>query len=51
MQKRWVLKSKSEHNKVIKLSDELGISTVLSELLIAREIETFDQARTFSDHL
>ena len=47
MQKRWVLKSKSEHNKVIKLSDELGISTVLSELLIAREIETFDQARTF----
>ncbi|WP_270088379.1 single-stranded-DNA-specific exonuclease RecJ [Sphingobacterium sp. SYP-B4668] len=47
MQKRWVLKSKSEHSKVIKLSDELGISPVLGELLINREIETFEQAKEF----
>ncbi|SMG49182.1 single-stranded-DNA-specific exonuclease RecJ [Sphingobacterium psychroaquaticum] len=47
MQKRWVVKPKNEVNKVNTLRDELGISTVIAELLINRGILTFDQAKTF----
>ncbi|AIM38703.1 single-stranded-DNA-specific exonuclease RecJ [Sphingobacterium sp. SG20118] len=47
MQKRWVLKSKSEVKKVNQLSNELGINPVLAELLVSRNIETFDASKQF----
>jgi single-stranded-DNA-specific exonuclease len=47
MQKRWVLKSKSEVKKVNHLSNELGINPVLAELLVTRNIETFDASKQF----
>ncbi|WP_447769885.1 single-stranded-DNA-specific exonuclease RecJ [Sphingobacterium faecium] len=47
MQKRWVLKSKSEVKKVNQLSNELGINPVLAELLVTRNIETFDVSKQF----
>jgi len=47
MQKRWVLKSKSEVKKVNQLSNELGINPVLAELLVSRNIETFDASKHF----
>ncbi|UIR56282.1 single-stranded-DNA-specific exonuclease RecJ [Sphingobacterium sp. SRCM116780] len=47
MQKRWVLKSKSEVKKVNKLRDELGINPILAELLVSRNIETFEASKHF----
>ncbi len=47
MEKRWVLKKKPEKEVVKQLSKELNISNVLSELLIHRGINTFEEARSF----
>ncbi|QQD15841.1 single-stranded-DNA-specific exonuclease RecJ [Sphingobacterium sp. UDSM-2020] len=47
MQKKWVLKSKSEIKKVNQLGNELGINPVLAELLVSRNIETFDTSKQF----
>ncbi len=47
MQKRWVLKPKKNVDKTNKLQQELGVNHIIAELLINREIETFDQAREF----
>lgn len=47
MQKKWVLKSKSEVKKVNQLSNELGVNPVLAELLVSRNIETFDTSKQF----
>src|SRR5690606_20816741 len=47
MQKRWVLKPKNDREKVEQLQCALGTSTIITELLINRNIETFDQARIF----
>lgn len=55
MQKRWVLKPKSEEEKSKKLQQELNVSRIIAELLSNREIHTFDQAKLFFrpslDHL
>src|SRR5690606_5341413 len=55
MQKRWVLKPKSEEEKSRKLQQELNVSRIIAELLSNREIHTFDQAKFFFrpslDHL
>src|SRR5690606_23667445 len=47
MQKRWVLKPKNDIEKVKQLQTALGTSTIIAELLINRNIETFEQARIF----
>ncbi|NGM60514.1 single-stranded-DNA-specific exonuclease RecJ [Sphingobacterium sp. SGG-5] len=47
MQKRWVLKPKNNIEKVKQLQTALGTSTIIAELLINRNIETFEQARIF----
>lgn len=47
MQKRWVLKSNNDVSKIEKLRDVLGISPLITKLLLNRSIETFEQARTF----
>lgn len=47
MQKRWVLKPKNDSNKIIKLQSELGVTSIIANLLIGRGIETFEQAKSF----
>jgi len=47
MQKRWVLKPKKDVDKINKLRDELGVSSIIAELLLNRDVETFEQARIF----
>ncbi|WP_433896119.1 single-stranded-DNA-specific exonuclease RecJ [Sphingobacterium mizutaii] len=55
MQKRWVLKPKKNVEQAKKLQQELGVNHIIAELLINREVETFDQAKDFFrpslDHL
>lgn len=47
MQKRWVLKPKNDSNKLIKIQNELGVSSIIANLLVGREVETFEQAKLF----
>ncbi|RZF58153.1 single-stranded-DNA-specific exonuclease RecJ [Sphingobacterium corticibacterium] len=47
MQKRWVVKPKNNVQKTNKLRDELGINAVIAELLLNRDIETYQQAKHF----
>ena len=47
MQKRWLVKSPIETSKVEELRSELKVDRVVSELLLQREIITFDQAQAF----
>lgn len=44
---RWILDGKADEAKVERLSAEIGIDRVLSELLVKRGVETFEQARAF----
>ncbi|WP_316929706.1 hypothetical protein [Sphingobacterium sp. T2] len=47
MQKRWVLKPKNNSDKVERLKAELGVNDIVANLLVSRQIETFDQAKQF----
>lgn len=47
MQKRWVLKSIDDKEKIQSLAKELNISPLLSLLLIQRKVETYEDARVF----
>ena len=47
MQKRWVVKPKNNVQKTNKLRKELGINAVIAELLLNRNVETFQQAKFF----
>lgn len=47
MQKRWVLKSKTDVKITNKLREELNINAVLTELLVSRGIGSFDEAKQF----
>ena len=44
---KWELKEQADPEKVSRISTELGIDTVLGELLVKRGVETFEQARSF----
>ena len=44
---KWTLKEPADPAKVAQLSAELGIDRVLSELLVKRGVETFEQCRSF----
>ena len=44
---KWIFKEQADPVKVERLSTEIGIDTVLAELLIERGVETFDEARLF----
>jgi single-stranded-DNA-specific exonuclease len=46
-EKKWVLKAKPDSQKVFKLSKELGVSKAICSLLVSREIDTFEKAKTF----
>ena len=47
MQKRWLVKSPIETLKVEELGSALKVDRIVSELLLQREITTFDQAQAF----
>ncbi|HSH68011.1 MAG TPA: DHH family phosphoesterase, partial [Bacteroidia bacterium] len=47
MEKRWKIKPSAEETIVKKLSVELGIDAITSNLLIQRGITTFDEAKKF----
>lgn len=47
MQKRWVLRPRQDHDKVSKLKERLNIGEVIADLLVARDISTFEEAREF----
>src|SRR5690606_35543110 len=47
MQKRWVLKCKTDVKITNKLREELNINAVLTELLVSRGIGSFDEAKQF----
>jgi len=44
---KWLLKPQADRELVSRLSSELGIDSVLAELLVQRDITTFEQARAF----
>ena len=44
---RWILGDSADEAKVERLSAEIGIDRVLSELLVKRGVETFEQALAF----
>jgi single-stranded-DNA-specific exonuclease len=46
-QKKWILKVKPDDQKVFKLSKELGVSKAICSLLVSRDIDTFEKAKTF----
>jgi single-stranded-DNA-specific exonuclease len=49
MQKRWVLKSKTDVKITNKLREELNINTVLAELLVSRELRLLTNQSSFLD--
>ena len=46
-ERQWVLKPAADPEKTARLGAELGIDSVLAELLVQRGVETFEQARSF----
>ncbi len=44
---RWTLKPKPEEHKVIALQDALQTDTVVTNLLVQRGVETYEQAKAF----
>jgi single-stranded-DNA-specific exonuclease len=47
MEFRWKLKEQADNESVDDLSEALGISKVLTSLLVQRGVTTFDEAKTF----
>ena len=47
MEKRWVYKEQGDEQLVLQLAEELSIDLNLSNLLVQRGIQTFDQARSY----
>ena len=46
-ERKWIVKTPADPEKVGRLSAELGIDRVLANLRVARGVETFEQARSF----
>ncbi|MDC1324602.1 single-stranded-DNA-specific exonuclease RecJ [Flavobacteriaceae bacterium] len=44
---RWTLKPKPDANKIANLATQLGVDVAISELLLQRGIESFEDAKTF----
>lgn len=47
MEKRWVLKERGDFETITKLQEELNIDIHLANLLVQRDIHTFDEAKSF----
>lgn len=46
-EKKWVLKEQGNPETIAKLAEELNIDKILVQLLVQRNINTFDEARAF----
>ena len=46
-ERKWIMKETADPEVVSRLSSELGIDPVLAELLVHRDIRTFEEARAF----
>ena len=46
-EKKWIVKEQGNPAAVRQLSQELGIDAVLANLLVQRDIDTFEKAREF----
>lgn len=46
-ERKWIFKDSADHETVSRLSSELGVDPVLSELLVQRGVSTFQEARAF----
>jgi len=47
MEKRWVLKNKGREDEIDHLVEVLGVTPVLANLLVQRDVHEFDQAKAF----
>ena len=47
MEKRWIVKTQGDYKLVENLANELNINKVLANLLVQKEITTFNQAKSF----
>ncbi len=47
MKNRWVIKPEGDSEIVLRLSDQLGVSQSISNMLVQRGITTFDEAKEF----
>ena len=47
MEKKWVISQEANRNNVIRIIEDLGVSRPLANLLVQRNIKTFEEARTF----
>ena len=47
MKKQWNLKPKPNNHLVAKLQESLGVAKIIAELLVQRDITTFEAAKTF----
>ena len=47
MDKRWIVKTQGDYKLVENLAKELNINRVLANMLVQKEITTFDQAKSF----
>lgn len=47
MEKRWTIKPKADDAIVKQLASELGIDSILANMLVQRNITSFDEAKTF----
>ncbi|MFT3740668.1 MAG: single-stranded-DNA-specific exonuclease RecJ [Breznakibacter sp.] len=47
MEKRWTIKEPGDPELVAHLAEELNISSVLANLLVQRNVKTFDEAKAF----
>ena len=47
MEKRWVLKEQGNPSLVSRLAEELNVSSVIANLLVQRNVGTFEEAREF----
>ena len=46
-ERQWILKEAADGQTVSRLATELGIDPVLAELLVQRNIRSFEEARAF----
>ena len=47
IEKIWKLREVADRDNVRQLASELGVDSVLAELLVQRGVHTFEQARSF----
>ena len=47
MEMKWIIKDKADNEKVSHLADVLKIDPAITNLLVQRDIETYEQARLF----